>query len=93
MIALPSYGLQKSSHSFSSYPCIDLLGRIVSERGLHLLLMPGDVHAESKLLPQDLLQRATISEVDPFSHTRALLFVHAFTLDRPVEALRAGNWR
>jgi hypothetical protein len=97
VIALLSYGLHKTlNESFlnpSIHACNILLGRIVAKRGLHLLFMPGDVHAETKLLPQDLLQRATIPEVNPFSHSRALLFVHAFTLDRPVEALRAGDWR
>jgi hypothetical protein len=75
-------------HAFSV-----LLSRIIAKRGLHLLLMPADVHAETELFPQDLLQRATIPKVDPVALSRALLFVHAFALDRPVEALRAGDWR
>jgi hypothetical protein len=96
IIALLSYGLHKPLKSFlnpSIHACSILLGRIVAKRGLHLLFMPGDVHAETKLFPQDLLQRATIPEVNPLSDSRAFLLVHAFTLDRPVEALRAGDWR
>lgn len=58
-----------------------------------MLFVPGDVHAETKLLPQNLLQRATVPKVNPFAHSRTLLFVHALALDRPVEALRAGDGR
>jgi hypothetical protein len=73
MLALLSHGLQKKNPQCTpSHPirtCNLLLGRIVAERRLHLLFMPGDVHAETKLLPQNLLQGAAIPKVDPFAHS------------------------
>ena len=70
-----------------------LLSRILAQSGLHLLLMTTDIHTETKLFPQDLLQRASIPNVDPFALSRALLVVHAFALDCPVEALGSGQGR
>ena len=70
-----------------------LLSRILAQSGFHLLLVPADVHAESKLLPQDFLQRASVSDVDPLALSGPLLVVHALTLDCPVEALGPGQGR
>lgn len=72
---------------------VPLLSRILAQSGFHLLLVTTDVYAESKLLPQDLLQRASVSDVDPLALSGALLVVHALTLDRPVEALGSGQRR
>jgi hypothetical protein len=74
-------------------PLVPLFSRILAQSGLHLLFMTADVHAESKLLPQDLLQRTTVSDVDPLAFSGALLVVHALALDRPVEALGSRQRR
>ena len=72
---------------------VPLLGRILAQSGFHLLFVTADVDAESKLLPQDFLQRASVSDVDPLALSGSLLVVHALTLDCPVEALGSGQGR
>ena len=72
---------------------IPLLSRVLAQSGFHLLLVSADVHAESKLLPQDFLQRASVSDVNPLALSGSLLVVHALTLNCPVEALGSGQGR
>lgn len=68
-----------------------LLSRVLAERSLHALLVSAGIHTEAKLLPENLLQRAAISDIDPVALARALLVVHALSLDRPVKTLGSGK--
>ena len=74
-------------------PLVPLFSRILAQSGLHLLFVATDVYAESKLLPQNLLQRTAVSDVDPLALSGALLVVHALALDCPVEALGSRQRR